>query len=150
MSLRTNLCIRNPTRPMRYDLPPVISYLMKRWVHRAVRNSTVDELYYKYFGMCAFFLSYYKSKNNVGIGSYKYQYAFLPSQKRICVRLVKLGKIVNCLATQIMASPMFKDIVFVNRLSGLVVRILRCCGRNIVVSLTQHFSLIFSNRRLQY
>lgn len=35
--------------PMKYDLPPVVSYLMKRWIHTAVRNTTLDELYHKYF-----------------------------------------------------------------------------------------------------
>ena len=35
--------------PMTYDLPPVVSYLLKRWIIQAVGNTTMDQLYYKYF-----------------------------------------------------------------------------------------------------
>jgi Bacterial extracellular solute-binding proteins, family 3 len=35
--------------PLRWDLDPTVSYLVKRWITRAVSNNTMDELYHKYF-----------------------------------------------------------------------------------------------------
>ena len=35
--------------PMPYHLPPLVSYLLKRWIVKAIQNTTMDSLYYKYF-----------------------------------------------------------------------------------------------------
>lgn len=35
--------------PMSFDLDPIVSLLMSRWVFAAVTNATLDELYFKYF-----------------------------------------------------------------------------------------------------
>jgi ABC-type amino acid transport substrate-binding protein len=35
--------------PMRYDLPPAVSMLMKKWMYKAVANATLDDLYFSYF-----------------------------------------------------------------------------------------------------
>lgn len=35
--------------PMRYDLDPSVSYLLKRWVQQAIEETTLDELYHRYF-----------------------------------------------------------------------------------------------------
>lgn len=35
--------------PLSFDLDPIVSILMKRWVFAAVTNATLDELYFQYF-----------------------------------------------------------------------------------------------------
>lgn len=35
--------------PMRKDLDPTVSYLLKRWIYKSLTNGTLDELFYKYF-----------------------------------------------------------------------------------------------------
>lgn len=35
--------------PMRYDLPPAVAFLLNRWMIKAVGNTTMDQLFYKYF-----------------------------------------------------------------------------------------------------
>ncbi|CAB9519450.1 acid type B receptor subunit 2 [Seminavis robusta] len=34
--------------PMRYDLEPVVSFLLKKWVFHAIVNATLDQLYFQY------------------------------------------------------------------------------------------------------
>ena len=37
--------------PMRYDLDPTASLLMKRWMYAAIANATLDDLYHDYFAV---------------------------------------------------------------------------------------------------
>ena len=34
---------------MSYQLPPIVSQLVKKWMYAAVANATMDQLYYQYF-----------------------------------------------------------------------------------------------------